>query len=253
MSVRAVAMLALLGGCGRLGFGVEGSAIGGNDGGPANDGSSSHDAAVGPIRYVGSFAKQSSVLPSDTYMFTAAAAAAGDLVLAQVGCNASSGGAGAYTITATGWDFEPLGPGFGAAVKEIGARAFAAIAPDTAPAMFSVLAGEDCELELIADEFGNVAPGGLAAAIDAHADAIGQGSCSAQLTTVHANVVLWAACTGGLALGPAEAGFTMTSSTPDGDWAEYAQTGDPAGTAETVTIAETSTSLMSVVAIAPAQ
>jgi hypothetical protein len=240
------------GACGRVGFGIENSDIGANDGGPMTDGSKLGDGApAGPIRYAGSFAKQSSALASDTYLFTAAAVAAGDLVVIQVGCNATGGGT--YAITAPNWDFEPLGAEFGATVKEIGARTFAAIAPDTAPMMFSVTAGQNCLLEIIGDEFGNVAPGGLTAAIDSHADAIGQASCSAQLTTVHANTVVWAACTGGLGLGAAEAGFTTTTATPDGDFGEYEQTADPGGTNETVTIAETSTSLMSVVAIAPAE
>jgi hypothetical protein len=235
MMGRLAIVLAATSACGRIGFDSAGPVAGD----ATSDGALPDGGMASRAGYVGAFATQMQPGASTPFTFPAAAARAGDLVLFQVVC--MNGSYGPSTITAPGWTITAVGQRAGSPVREVGVDSFAAIAPDTAPATFTVTFGS-CDLTVFAEEFANVAGGSLGA-IDVVANSVG--SCTTSITTMHANDTIWAACSGAL-VGNATPGYTAINNSE-----EYRITDDPTGTVESPLLTGTSTSGFTVIAIAP--
>ena len=261
---RLVVLYAVVAACGRIGFGAgqgeqttsgidaaaasdEQDARPGTDAtdGGTQDGTSNVTAVayVGPIvmRYPGM---------GSTDAFPLQAMKAGDAIALMVAC-AGSGTPTVVTLTAPGWTITALSPLTLDAPAQIAAASFWAIAPSTAAATATVTWDTNCnrgKTEL-ADEFANADP---VTPFDAHAQAPGTGNATTMVTNAHANDAVWGAvysATMATALG---SGYTAASTDGNGDFAEYALTTDPAGTAETVTFANPNGFVVVAATIAPA-
>ena len=213
--------------CGRVGFDAR-TASDAMVADAAADGA--RDAALAPVSYVGVFAaRHPGAGATDT--FTAAAGAAGDTIVILVACSDATAPT-SVTLTAPGWTFALLDALAGSPTTQLYVASFHAAAPDTANATFTVTwSGSTCQVGKaeLGDEFANVA------AIDAHTIGGGNGACSAQLATGHANDAIWGACFDATSITAVGPGYTKGADNGGGDWSEYKLTADPAGTIEQVT------------------
>lgn len=137
---------------------------------------------------------------------------------------------GTFAISAPGWTFTPLG-------TDTTAASFGAIAPVTGSVTFTVSVSpiSSSLLVLLGDEFSGNDPTGGDVTFDAHAELDGQGDCAAVITTREYGDGLWAACTSNSNVTAAPPGFEIGASF-DGNASVYAQSTDPAGTTESITM-----------------
>jgi hypothetical protein len=121
--------VALLAGCGRVGFDrlddAAGSSVGVTD-------------AATAIAWTKPFVQRLVQPGSSTTTFTASAAAAGDAIVIQLECYDPTNVPTAVAISAPGWMFASLGPLVGSPSTLLYAQSFGAIAPGTMPATFMV-------------------------------------------------------------------------------------------------------------------
>ncbi len=217
----ALALAAITASCGRIDFDPLG------------------DGALPPsISHVAPFAA-TQISGNTVTTFTAHAQQAGDTVLLAVTCQ--NGTPTAVSVTASGWTFSQAGPVAGATSNRYIAS-FAATAPDTAAATFTVTwtSPTSCGgMNEIADEF---AASGGAIAIDAHAEAFTGSTPAAMLTTMADNDLVWGACSSSGTLQAPGAGYTKGGDDGHDDWSEYKLTSDPAGTVELVDFTSTGSS-----------
>jgi hypothetical protein len=240
MMMGRFAIMVLLGACGRVGFDPSHTGGPGGDGGGGGDGTMTGDGSSGSsVAYVGLFTMQMQTAAPSPFTFNAAAAQAGDLIVMQISCN---GSISPPSITAPGWTFTEVGARASSAVKRISTDAFAAIAPDTATATFSATLGNGCDLQILSEEFANVAAGSISA-VDAIANAVG--TCATTVTTARADDTIWLGCAGASAGSPTS-GYTLING-----FEEYRVTTDPAGTLESPSLSGGSTAMVTVMAIAP--
>ncbi len=231
-------LLCWLAGCGRIGFQTGAQPVGGGDGGADVAGTGSGDGPPGTaIAYVHALAERYPGMGAAD-SFTMQAVTAGDAIAFMVAC-AGSGTPTAVSVTAPGWALLPLSPVTIDAPAQIAAASFGALAPDTQPVTVSVTwSGTNCnrgKTELV-DELTNTDTTSAAAAFDAHAEAPGTGNCSTTVTTGHDNDAVWAACYSATMATALGSGYLPAATDGNGDFAEYAVTTDPAGTAETPTM-----------------
>jgi len=237
--------LVLVSACGRIDFEARGS---------ASDAAHDDGTAVGPVSWVKTFVETGGGNPTLPYTFTASATA-GDAVVLQVFCASNNAPTG-VTLAAPGWTFTQLGAIVGSTASGYWGTSFGAIAPDAAPATFTVTwpGATPCNfIDELGDEFAGAAPSGGAATFDAHAELISSGECTTTLTTRDANEAVWAACTINTVISVG-AGYTKSADDSDGDWSEYRLTADPANTVEAVefvTVNTTDDYVVTAVAIKP--
>ena len=190
--------MVVLAACGRIDFATVG------DGGAV---------ASGTITHVQAFVQLQGSSGAASHTFTAQATAVGDLVLVHEYCRVTPLATGVM-IAAPGWSFVQLGATANAAGEN--AASFAAIAPDTASATFTVTwATTGCiDTDDIGDEFGgSFVP---ATAIDSHDEETGDNDCVAHVTTRHSGDAVWAACTT-LAVSGLGTGYTLGADDGHGD------------------------------------
>ncbi|MGE5186404.1 MAG: hypothetical protein ACM31C_30320 [Acidobacteriota bacterium] len=230
-------LLCALAACGRIGFETGAQPVGGGDAGADGAITSGDGAPATAIAYVQALAERYPGMGA-TDSFTLQAVTAGDAVAFMVAC-AGSGTPTGVSVTAPGWALLSLAPVTIDAPAQIAAASFGAIAPDTQPVTVSVAwAGTNCnrgKTEL-ADELTNTDPTSAAAAFDAHAEAPGTGNCTTTVTTGHDDDAVWAACYSATMATAVGSGYLPAATDGNGDFAEYAVTTDPAGTAETPTM-----------------
>jgi hypothetical protein len=180
------------------------------------------------VAHVQQFVAHANDTGAATDTFSSAAAAAGDAVVFQVFC-ASATAATTPTVTAPGWTITQLTP----VVSQEGQAgvAFGAIAPDSAPATFTVTFGASCSaISEIGDEFTGNDPTGGATTFDAVVSGTGgSGLCAAPLTTNGADDAVWSACTAASITGVA-AGFTPGAQLGATSATEFAFPDAPAST-----------------------
>ena len=237
--------------CGRIGFDLETRTGGGGADGGGADGGSLDAAPSGPPAWVQvAVARAVHGVASDS--FSLQAKAAGDVVLISLICDETQS-APTVTLTVPGWTLVAVDPVLAFANSGGGTiyeTTYVATAPNTAATAASVTWSQTCitnGIEL-GDEFENVS-----STIDAHATGSGSGSvCSADVTTAHADDMLWGACTPSVAVAAPGSGFTQGADPGVGAKTEYEATMAPAGTPETVAYAnDNGTYLMEAVALAP--
>jgi hypothetical protein len=247
---RAVAVLIVLAGCGRIGFeqARDGSVVGGVD--DAVDTSTGGSSAA--IQYVKPFAERHPG-PGGADTFTAQASAAGDVVILQVGCGDNTTMGTSVTVTATGaWTFQrtlmgtlPL-----AQYNALSADTFYAVAPDAQATSVTVMWNSPCGIgtSVLADEFANV---DTTAPIDRAGQGGLSGNCNGGVLTQFANAAAWAACFSATAVGGIPAGYNPGANNGGGDRAAYKLTMDPAQTVETATFPNSSDYVISNVTLKP--
>jgi hypothetical protein len=218
------------GACGRIGFD-----------GLASDGGSlpaTPDAALGAVQsriaYVGTFAKRKADAGAMD-VFTGRAQAAGDAVLLQVSCGATTAPSD-VAIDAPGWPFVLLGPLTSSASQS--SATFAAIAPD--PDLVSIMViwsgGSGCDFSTndLGDEFAMADPAGGTTTFDNSNMVAGTGNCTGSVVTGHADDAVWAACnTAGNMTDPGD-GFSPATADDAGDLSEFKITDDGANHSELV-------------------
>ncbi len=229
--------IAVLGGCGRIGFGE----------------SVGDASAPIAIEAVGTFVAHGHATTTAIDTFTASAARAGDAIVLHTFCTSNVVVTG-LTLDAPGWTFFPLGPFTASIANTDYVASFGTIAPDTLPHTFTVTwtGTPQCQfMDELGDELANADPAGGPTTFDAHTEMLGSaGDCTATLTTGHAGDAIWAACSGNVsAIG---AGYAKGADDGNQDWSEYLLSPAPAGTVAQPTFTSTGTSwAMTAVSIAP--
>ena len=235
--------------CGRVGFA---SRI---DGGRIDE-----DAGSPPARiaYVAPFVQRNGGAGA-AETFTAQAHAAGDAIVIQVGCGASTPPTG-VTMTAPGWMFTELHAITSSTVSNENAATFGAVAPDANSVTVTVSwQGTDaCNISKndVGDEFAMTDPAGGTITFDGAMqteDSGTKGNCVGTVSTGHLDDAVWAACDSAGSVQGVSAGFTKGADDGNGDAAEYRVTTDPAGTAEPITIGNTVGYVLSMVTLKPAE
>jgi len=195
------------------------------------------DLPVAAVTWVGTFVQQAVTTPTSIDTFTARAVNAGDAITLHVACDTGAQPP-AVTVTAAGWSFTQLTLIAGVSTKW--ATAFGAIAPDTAPATFTVTWSATCpDLDELGDEFANADPTGGTTTFDGQAGIGGTTSCTPALTTASAEEAVWAACSQSGTAVSVSAGYTKSADDGHDDWTAYRPTTDPVNTPEAVTFTNT--------------
>jgi hypothetical protein len=238
--VRLAIVLVACVACGRVNFDPRGGGDGGGD--DSGDGPGSQAVA-----WAGTFvAAQTN--GTNVTTFGGQAHAPGNVVVVHAACDGAASPT-AVSLTAPGWTFTQIASIAGVSSKW--GTAFTAIAPDTAPATFTVTwVTGSCSgnMNEVGDEFANADTTTPVDAVDMMG---GGGDCQGMVTTTRAGDAIWAACsTGGTTTGTGP-GYTKSGDDAHDDWSEYKLTTDPAGTVETATFVSASGGghVMDVVAI----
>jgi hypothetical protein len=176
-----------------------------------------------PIVYVGALHAEE-FHQAHTYTFDAAATQ-GDAIVVHVANTALD--AADLSIAAPGWTFTPIASSGAAA-------SYGAIAPDSQPTTFTVMNSSPNQTTVVlADEFAGADPAGGVKTFDGHGEAMGiSGDCVVSIVARNDGDLVWAACTsqGEVMNGD---GFALGATT-NGNTAEYASAGAPAGTSSMI-------------------
>jgi hypothetical protein len=247
-----IACAVLVAGCGRVGFEARtnnaGDAAGGATDAAGDGGGAQRIAWVKAI-----VAKWDGTSGTTGETFTVSASHASDAILLYASCHSNSMPS-QFSVTAPGWTFTTLSQITGSAATNVWAASVGAIAPDVTSTSFTltwtVTGGCDGQDDL-GDEFTHNDPAGGTTTFDDHAEAFGNGTCAATVTTRNPNDAVWFACDveGGVtALG---SGFTKGADDGVNDWSEYEVTSDPANTAVLATFVGPGNFAASAVTIKP--
>src|SRR5215467_15370746 len=192
-------------------------------------------AAWGGVTHQKVFIQQSRNATGLTDTFTAQANAANDAIIVGVLCgNGGSSTPTNATLTAPVWTFTRLGTIVGASSWN---AVFGAIAPNTSSTTFTVTwtAATNCTfIGELGDEFsGNDTTGGTTTFDNTAQTSMANSGCTLNITTGNADDAVWGACWANpvTAVGT---GYTLGANDGAGDWSEYKNTTDGAGTWETV-------------------
>ncbi len=177
-------------------------------------------AGIDTVRWVKVFTT-GGVTGTTTDTFTARADRAGDAILIHAYCGGPGAPPSGASITATGWSFAMLSPVTGSSSQADWAVAFAAIAPNTTAATFTVrftTASCSAGLASLGDEFTNNNLTGGATTFVEHAEAFGQDDCTVALSPGQSGDAVWGGCSAGvLDVGP---GFVKGTDDGGGNWTE---------------------------------
>jgi hypothetical protein len=251
--LRSLCAFLVISGCGRIHFDEIHGML---------DDAATRDVATGDgsgaVAAVKSFVGRGNNSGGLTDSFVAQAEHAGDAIVIHATCSVTSGTATGVIVTAPNWTLVQLDPiaGMGGSIGIWGAS-LVAIAPDTAPATFSVtwsIPGAGCELVTeLGYEFTNNDPAGGSTTFSSHATTLGGNRCAATLTTANANDAVFAACsTSNGQVTALDPGFSAGPTDGVGDAAEYRVTSDPAGTVESISISvDTGLTLVTATTIKP--
>ena len=163
--------------------------------------------------------------------FVAQAHTAGNAILLHVGCDSSTVQT-SVAVSAPNWTVMPIGPFITTGPKA--AQSFAAVAPDTMPATFTVTWSTVCSDQ---EELGDEIAGPVT--FDSHDGVSGTGTCTTSVNTARANALVWAGCSSAGTLLSVSTGYTKSVDDGRDDWTAFRATADPAGSTEVVSFSNT--------------
>src|SRR5215813_7890683 len=215
------------------------------------------------ITHLKAFVQQSKIANGLTDTFTAAASAPNDAIVVAVYCSSGTAATN-VTLTAPGWTganaFQRLGNIGSSTASSI--AVFGAIAPNTAPATFTVTWTNSANCTFLGemgDEFAGADATGGATTFDCTGACSGgsnnahstTGSCAVNVTTGSANEAVWAACVPSNWVTALGSGYTLGAIDGGGGETEYKITTSAAGTVQTAGFTSTTTYNSAAVTLKP--